>query len=493
MKVVVLMFDSLNKRMLEPYGCDWTETPNFKRLAEHSVRFEKCYGGSLPCMPARRELQTGRYNFLHRSWGPMEPYDDAMPEILKKNGVLTHLISDHYHYWEDGGATYHTRYSSWEIVRGQEGDPWKCSVKDPVIPPCESARVSDNWRQDWVNRTYIKNEPDYPLCKTAELGQQFLDKNHDQDRWLLHLECFDPHEPFNSPDSYKAKYPHEYNGKHFDWPTYRQINESDPPHAKEHIKSEYAALLTMCDNYLGKILDKMDQYNMWEDTMLMVCTDHGYLLGEHNWWGKNVMPQYDEIANNPLFIWDPRFKIKNEVRKSLVQTIDFVPYIYNFFGIEVPKTVLGHDMAPVMKDDTPIRTEALFGIHGANINCTDGRYVYMCAPDPDYEDAYNYTLMCTHLKQFFTTEELQTTELAGPFDFTKGCKVLKVKKGKPKFQSIPINFGNLLFDTKEDPQEEHPMDNPEIETYMRKLIVKAMKENDAPEYLYKKHKLEDLK
>lgn len=58
----------------------------------------------------------------------MEPFDDSMPEILKKGGVYTHLVSDHQHYWEDGGATYHNRYSSWEIARGQEGDNWKADV-----------------------------------------------------------------------------------------------------------------------------------------------------------------------------------------------------------------------------------------------------------------------------------------------------------------------------------------------------------------------------
>ena len=126
MKAVMLMFDSLNREMLEPYGCSRIRTPNFKRLARRSVRFDQCYAGSLPCMPARRELHTGRYNFLHRSWGPVEPFDDSMPQILKNNGVYTHLISDHVHYWEDGGATYHQRYNSWETVRGQEGDKWKC-------------------------------------------------------------------------------------------------------------------------------------------------------------------------------------------------------------------------------------------------------------------------------------------------------------------------------------------------------------------------------
>ncbi len=123
MKAIMIMYDSLNRHMLAPYGCEWTKTPNFERLAERCVTFDKCYVGSLPCMPARREIHTGRYNFLHRSWGPMEPYDDSMPEILKRNGIYSHLISDHYHYWEDGGCTYHNRYSSWENVRGQEGIP----------------------------------------------------------------------------------------------------------------------------------------------------------------------------------------------------------------------------------------------------------------------------------------------------------------------------------------------------------------------------------
>ena len=77
----------------------------------------------------------------------------------------------------------------------------------------------------------------------------------------------------------------------------------------------------MCDAYLGKLLDVFDKLDLWKDTMLIVNTDHGYLLGEHGHWAKNYMPQYNEIANTPLFIWNPRFKIKGERRKSLVQTI----------------------------------------------------------------------------------------------------------------------------------------------------------------------------
>ena len=106
MRAVLVLFDSLNRRLLPPYGADWVHAPNFTRLAAHSVRFENCYGGSMPCMPARREMHTGRHNFLHRSWGPLEPFDDSVPEMLSTAGIYTHLATDHPHYWADGGATY---------------------------------------------------------------------------------------------------------------------------------------------------------------------------------------------------------------------------------------------------------------------------------------------------------------------------------------------------------------------------------------------------
>ncbi|MGC5376703.1 sulfatase-like hydrolase/transferase, partial [Salmonella enterica] len=76
---------------------------------------------------------------------------------------------------------------------------------------------------------------------------------------------------------------------------------------------------SMCDRNLGRILDLMDEHDLWRDTMLIVGTDHGFLLGEHGWWAKNQMPYYNEVANNPLFIWDPRSGVKGERRQALVQ------------------------------------------------------------------------------------------------------------------------------------------------------------------------------
>jgi radical SAM protein with 4Fe4S-binding SPASM domain len=79
----------------------------------------------------------GTREFLASELVTDEPFDESMPELLKKSGVYTHLLSNHKHYWEDGGATYHTRYNSWDCVRGQEGDPWKAVL--PVRKPGATA------------------------------------------------------------------------------------------------------------------------------------------------------------------------------------------------------------------------------------------------------------------------------------------------------------------------------------------------------------------
>jgi arylsulfatase A-like enzyme len=476
MKAIFVCFDTLNRRMLPPYGNDQVHAPNFSRLAERSVTFDNAYVGSMPCMPARRELHTGRYNFLHRSWGPLEPFDESMPEILTQHGVYTHLVSDHQHYWEDGGATYHTRYRTWEIVRGQEGDAWKGHVADPEIPPSLRKKRSEQWRQDWVNRHYLQQEEDMPQAQVFRRGLEFIRTNQDQDNWFLQIETFDPHEPFYSQEHYKALYPHHYDGPHFDWPDYRPVTET--PEQINHLRYEYAALVSMCDYYLGQVLDTMDALALWDDTLLIVGTDHGFLLGEHDWWAKNVQPWYNETANIPLFIWDPRSRQQGERRSSLTQWIDFAPTLLEFFSVPIPETMQGKPLRERIAHEKAARPSGLFGVFGGHVNVTDGRYVYMRAPVlPDNTPLFEYTLMPTHMRGRFNASELQEISLNEAFPFTKGVRPLKI----PGHASTSAHtFGTMLFDLATDPGQTHPMINDEVELYMAGLLIDWMRWNDAP-------------
>lgn len=488
MKAIMVMFDSLNRHMLPNYGNEWIEAPNFKRLGEKTVTFDQCYAGSLPCMPARRELHTGRYNFLHRSWGPIEPYDDSMPELLKNAGVYTHLTSDHQHYWEDGGATYHTRYDSWEISRGQEGDPWKGDAGDVPIadsPFMMSKLMQKNYgigmyKHDAVNRRYMAEESNMPQAMTFKNGLMFMEENKDNDRWFLQIETFDPHEPFFAPSHYRDLYPDpDYSEEEFDWPPYAPVMESRQ--VVDHGKKRYAALLSMCDHYLGKVLDMMDQYDMWQDTMLIVNTDHGFLLGEHGWWAKSVMPVYNEIAHIPFFVWDPRVKKRNERREALVQTIDIAPTLLEYFDVPIPDRMEGKPLHQVTADDEPVRQTALFGYHGGHVNITDGQYVYMLAPgNQKNEPLYEYTLMPTHMRNMFRVEELQDIGLHDGFSFTKGCKLMKIKSPGAAFGS-PVQYGTKLFDVSNDPGQTTLIEDAEVELRLINAIREKMIENDAPD------------
>ncbi|MFI9388057.1 sulfatase [Kutzneria sp. NPDC052558] len=480
MRAIMVMFDSLNRRFLPPYGNEWVHAPHFTRLARRTVTFDTCYAGSMPCMPARREMHTARHNFLHRSWGPLEPFDDSVPEMLADAGVYTHIATDHPHYWEDGGATYHTRFRTHEFFRGQEGDPWKGQVADPPEPCAHREVRGPLWRQDLVNRQYLRDESDHPQTRTVDAGIEFIEHNREADRWFLQIECFDPHEPFFTYDGYRRHYPAPGAGPRFDWPDYRRVDE--PPELVDTARHEYAALLSMCDRSLGRVLDAMDRHDLWPDTALIVCTDHGLLLGEHGWWGKNVQPWYDENIHTPLFVWDPRSGGAGERRAQLVQTIDFGPILLDLFGVEPTPRMAGRSIAPVLAEDRPIHESALFGSFGGHVNVTDGRHVYMRGiVTADNQPLHEHTLMPTHMNRRFDPDELRSAELVPALPFTRGVPVLRVPGAA---FGDPASFGTVLFDLHEDPEQLRPVLDDELELRMIRLLLNGMRAADAPDSQY---------
>lgn len=474
-RAVMVMYDSLNRRMLPPYGADQVHAPNFTRLARHTATFDNCYAGSMPCMPARRELHTGRYNFLHRSWGPLEPFDDSVPELLREYGVHTHLATDHQHYWEDGGATYHNRFSTYEFFRGQEGDRWKGHVGAVEPPPTLNP---DHFlsRQDWINRQYMADESQHSQTLTFDAGLEFIRTNLAEDRWFVQLETFDPHEPFFSHDHYRRAQGIDLDEPVFDWPPYRRVVETADE--VERARDEYLSVLAMCDRSLGRVLDLFDEQGLWDDTLLIVCTDHGFLLGERGWWGKSVQPWFDETIHTPLFVWDPRTQVAGERRDALVQTIDIGPSLLDYFDVEPPADMQGRPMHAVLAGGSS-REGALFGAHGGHVNVTDGRYVYMraCA-DETNSPLFDYTLMPTHMRARFSPQELHDAELAAGFTFTKGAPVLRVPA---RALGNPWWHGSLLFDLENDPEQRTPLVDDELELQMAGLLVELMRDNDAPE------------
>lgn len=495
MKLVFVLFDSLNRGSLEPYGGTAVRTPNFTRLARRAVTFDTHYVGSLPCMPARRDMHTGRLSFLHRSWGPLEPFDDSFAELLHERGVYSHLVSDHYHYWEDGGATYHNRYDTFEFVRGQERDPWKAMVQPPWARLREQyhalqydERRRSKHAQYMLNREFIREYGDFPSVKCFDGGLQFLDANRGADDWLLHIETFDPHEPFHAPREFRAGYPTRYRGPVLDWPPYGRMH--DAPEECEELRANYCATVELCDHELGRLLDHMDAHRMWDDTALIVTTDHGFLLGEHEWWGKNIMPCYDEVAHIPLFVHHPAFAGEaGSRRRSLTQTTDVAATIEDVFGVAPPPACQGVSLLRLLREDAPVRSAAAYGVFGSAVNVTDGRYTYFRYPENlRAENFFQYTLMPTHMMERFSVGELQGATLAPPFGFSKGVPLLRVP-ATPKSPMWHAHIGpgahaaearTVLYDLANDPAQMTPIADAAVERRLVGEMLRIMRATEAP-------------
>ena len=501
MKTVFVILDSLNRSAMEPYGSEFVQTPNFSRFQKKAITFDNHYVGSLPCMPARRDMHTGRSHFLHRSWGPLEPFDDSFPEIMKKQGIYTHLITDHHHYFADGGATYHQRYSSWELVRGQAIDRWKAVVN----PDSESLKSRFHQMQHhrtnyMINREFMLEEEDYCSPQLFNLADEFLQVNQKSDNWLLQLECFDPHEPFHAPERFRQKYETSYKGPILDWPIYDRVKET--PEEIAELRANYAALVTMTDEYFGRLLDIFDDKEMWSDTALILTTDHGFLLGEHDWWAKNRMPVYDEIAHIPLMIYHPDFQSEGGTRrKDLTQNIDLMPTFLDMANISVPPDVTGKSLLPVIKGQGNNRKSVIFGYFGAAVNICDGRYSYFRYPTlPNAEALNEYTLMPTRMTERFSINDLIGATLVDSFSFTKGAPLLKLRpkineEGEPvEVQGMGFeDWQSALYDQASDPKQVEPIINSDIEESLCQQIIENMMRLDAPAEAYKRFGFEKPK
>lgn len=489
MRVVTLMFDTLRRDVLPQYG-GGLEMPNFRRLETESITFDNFYAGSLPCMPARREMLTGHTNFLYRGWTPIEPFDICFTEILKEQGIYSHLITDHQHYWEDGGATYHNRYNSYEFVRGQEGDLYKgiVDVGEEVLNSedylARKLPLSKNmYIHDVINRSYVTNEEEHSQAQCINLGLEFLEKNKLSDDWYLQIECFDPHEPFFVPDCYKDMVDPQLKFEKFDWPSYASTRSIENPSDINVGFKNYQALLLMIDDYLGKVLDFFDENDMWKDTVLMLNTDHGFLFGEKEWSGKSSMPVYEELAHTPFLLHLPDSNLNGQRTDVIAQTYDIAATMYDLFEVDNAPETYGKSLLKLMDDDD--RKYGVTGYFAGHVNIFDKEFTYMRgAVQPDNMPLHEYTLMPMRMRRLFEINEFTNAELVKGLGYFKKWDVLKVDS-KEMFYS-PFASGNLLFNRKTDPNQLNPLQDFEREAYYIDLMKEFFALVDAPKSQYKR-------
>ncbi|MGK2850860.1 MAG: sulfatase [Candidatus Limnocylindrales bacterium] len=382
---ILFVIDSLRRDALGAYGSGWIETPAFDRLAERAAVFDQAYIGSFPCMPARRELWTGRYEFPWRGWGPLEDEDEPFAARLTGAGVLTQLVTDHYHYWESGAGNYHFGFGGAELIRGQENDHWRAGRALPEEYPADPAKVAGHARHPQSFERYARNvegrrfERDYFAPRVMQSATDWLEQHHDEGPFCLVVDSFDPHEPFDPPPGYERPYLGSAPGERNTWPTYGATDDHRPEDL-DTIRALYAGEVAMVDRWFGRLIETVERLGLAESTLIIVVSDHGHLLGEHGLLGKPWAALadsnlYDELARIPFLVAHPQGLGAGRRIPQLVQPVDVYATILDWFGLAVQPESHGRSVLPLLAGEAmDWRRYAFFGRFGESVNVTDGRW-----------------------------------------------------------------------------------------------------------------------
>ncbi|HTH06910.1 MAG TPA: sulfatase [Ilumatobacteraceae bacterium] len=407
--VVVVLLDSLNRHMLGSYGGTEFATPNLDRFArERATRFTNHVTGSLPCMPARHDILCGSLDFLWRPWGSIELWEEPVTASLRDAGVTTMLVTDHPHLFETGGENYHTDFGAWDYVRGHEGDPWRTWLDPSWIGVPAPPAADGGWflrrrfgdraphmdRAYDKTRTWFREETDYPGPRTMTSASDWLagaHRHHSEDGWLLFVDEFDPHEPFDTPEPWQGMYEDQpWEGERLIWPPYVVGGVSGgilSDDEARHVRANYGSKLSMIDTWFGRILDELDRHELWDSTMVIVCTDHGHYLGEardgSDIWGKPQVPQFEPLGHIPLLIHWPG-RVGGDSCDALTTAVDLHATLCDVYDVTPSHRTHGRSLLPLLRGETAsVRDWAIGGVFGNWVQVTDGRWKYARAPEGD--------------------------------------------------------------------------------------------------------------
>ncbi len=476
MKTILVLLDSVNRNYLKMYNpaCN-TITPSLDAFREDSVKFNQHFIGSAPCMPARRDILTGRLNFLDRAWGGIEAFDTTFPRLLSKQGIKNSIITDHTHYVEIGGENYLQQFQTWDCIRGQEHDTWVSSDVVPKLPEEFYGKVSLQYE---LNKLRFTSEKEYPTPKTFQQASKWIEDNKSCDNYVLMVEGFDPHEPFDCPKEYLNLYESEYKGTFYNWSGYEEAKH--PEEATKHLQNCYKATLTFADKWFGTFIETLKEYGHYEDALIIFTTDHGHLLGEHGFTGKNHFHAYNELSHIPLLVHLPYAKHKGEERNCLTQNIDIMPTLLEFYDMEIPSQVRGKSWKKLLyQQETKVRDACIYGWHGQCMNISDGKYSYFQTPNPE-TTAYHYCSMPSTLWTYFVPEDLEEIEMGRFLKHTR----YPVYRFKGNQEASVYVRESLLFDSMNDEQQLNPLEDENMVEELKGKMKDLLQYHDAVDELY---------
>jgi uncharacterized sulfatase len=392
--VLFIICDDLNVTSLGCYGNTVCKTPNIDRLAARGVKFDRAYAQWPLCWPSRHSFLSGRRpdgrfmgaaNFRQRV-----PDVTFFPEHFRNHGYFTARVGKIFHARTVmNGMTSYEDPACWDVseLGGTETDPCGYAVlfadhpKGLAAHP-EIVKVVDHHEllnkaggpgyDYWMDMSAV-NLPDEQVTDGAiavRISRLMNEraKAPDGKPFFLAAGFRRPHQLWVAPKKYFDMYPWQS----IDLPAQPADDLKDIPkpaltrgapnmtdEQRKKAIAAYYACVTMVDAQVGKLLDEMDRLKLWDDTIIVFTSDHGWHLNEHGLWGKVTL--FEESAKVPLIIAGNQIS-RGATSPRVCEMLDFFPTLCELTGLKAPDKLEGISLVPQLKDPQAAREKPAFSV-----------------------------------------------------------------------------------------------------------------------------------
>jgi arylsulfatase A-like enzyme len=411
---ILIIIDTLRQDHVGAYGNKWIKTPNLDLFAKESVKFTRMYPESLPTLPARKaiytgkrvfpfnddkmgETRTGRGDFIADAlgapgWSSISDSQETLAERFNRKKYVSALFSDVYHQFKPG-YNFTRGFHQWKWIRGQEEDAFLSGprISDDILKDYLTAKedgiIAGTIFAQHMMRRFLQNvhwwrsEADTFPAQIFRAAGEWLDMNYDvllKGKGFMTVESFDPHEPWYPPLHYIRLYE-----KDPDWEKgCRKIAHSLYGPASlisekelKNLRTRYAAEVSLVDTWFGYFIEYLKRIDIWNNSIIVVVSDHGHMLGEHGLIAKAANPLRHEVADLVAMIRFPEGEGSGKICEKFCYHHDIAATISKVCGIS-DTNIDGKNLLEIVRDEELTYYDHISIAWGGSVAVYDGHFWY---------------------------------------------------------------------------------------------------------------------
>lgn len=401
--VVLVIIDSLRVDHVGAYGGRKARTPNLDAFAKQSMLFTQAHPESMPTVPARRAMMTGKRSYPFRRWRsyenqglsggpgsqPIKSREVSFHEVLGRAGYRTAYVTDNPHILSRPYDRFRRSFDFRREIKGQT------PVRRHPRKKIGNRELSRWWPRELRKqpgkgrlREYItlnkhrRKASDYMPAQVFRAGEEFLQRQAGSNRpFALVVDSFDAHEPWDPPIEYLRMY--AKGARRGPQPIQPFKTPSGFAHrlrrrTLRRAQDLYAAEVTFVDACFGKLMRRLEATGQADDTWVIVLSDHGVMLGERNIIGKSHSNLYRELTHVPFMIRHPKRAKAGHKSDYYASTHDVATTILGAAGLRKPRAMTGADLTAFFRGKAPKKRGYWTSALKDHVCVGDKRWLLIC-------------------------------------------------------------------------------------------------------------------